>query len=132
MSWSYSGNPGTSPLDEVRFLSGTTTETAESPSDEEIAYLLLTGKSPRRVAIQVAEATARRFAAKPDRQVGSLSLSFKNQAEGFFAIADRLRDEDGADAGALIGPVWGGGGKTYLGTSDTDATGDAFIPFYGD
>jgi hypothetical protein len=40
MSWSYSGNPKESPIDEVRFLVGDTNEREPIMQDEEIQYLI--------------------------------------------------------------------------------------------
>lgn len=40
MSWSYSGNPQNSQLDECRFLLGDTNEAAPIMQDEEIQYII--------------------------------------------------------------------------------------------
>lgn len=40
MSWSYSGNPKESPIDEVRFLVGDTNKNEPILQDEEIQYLI--------------------------------------------------------------------------------------------
>ena len=40
MSWSYSGNPKDSPIDEVRFLVGDTNKNEPILQDEEIQYLI--------------------------------------------------------------------------------------------
>lgn len=40
MSWSYSGNPASSKLDECRFLLGDTNEDAPIMQDEEIQYII--------------------------------------------------------------------------------------------
>ena len=40
MSWSYSGNPKDSPIDDVRFLVGDTNKNEPILQDEEIQYLI--------------------------------------------------------------------------------------------
>lgn len=112
MAWTYSGNPASSPRDEVRFLSGDNTESTPFVTDDEIAYLL--GKhSPQVAAAHVADAISAAFALKADKTVGSLSISYSSRATAAADLATRLRTN--ASTTRVGAPVLGGGGLTYLG-----------------
>ena len=47
MSWNYSGNPASSPVDECRFLIGDTNPNEPIMQDEEIQYIIDTYGSNR-------------------------------------------------------------------------------------
>jgi hypothetical protein len=79
-TWSYSGNPNNSPLDEVRFLVGDVAQTAQSPTDEEINWLI--GQAPvppnlYRVAADLAEQLAVRYLSLSStmKKIGDLQLA---------------------------------------------------------
>lgn len=96
MSWSYSGNPGSSPRDEVRFLIGDSRETKQSLSDGEIDYLIEQANgNATSAAVEAALSTATRYAAlsATSKKVGDLSLSsdYGATAARFEAVAARLR-----------------------------------------
>lgn len=97
MSWTYSGNPETSTLDEVRFLLGDTKETPQSLTDTEITYLLSQNNDvARAAAADAAEIMASRYAelSVTSKKVGNLSLSFSYTEVGgrYSAMAVRLRN----------------------------------------
>lgn len=83
MSWSYSGNPASSPLDEVRFLIQDTDTNEPLLSNEEIEYLLAAYDED---AFNAAIAAVSNLIAKGSRvaeeskTVGDLSLSVKSGA----------------------------------------------------
>lgn len=98
MSWTYSGSPLNSPLDEVRFLIGDTVSTAPRVSDEEIAYniFLVSGANPPPTgnflaAAYSADGIAARSASSVDKSVGDLHLSYSQQATAYRALANALR-----------------------------------------
>jgi hypothetical protein len=98
MSFSYSGNPGTSPRDQVRFLIGDVTATPQSLQDAEVDYLLSQyPTSTEQAAAAAAEAMADRYAglSATSKRVGDLSLSYDYAGTGtrFTAIARRLRQK---------------------------------------
>lgn len=100
MAWTYSGNPGTSPRDEVRFLLGDTTNTKQSLTDEEIDYMLTSaGGIALTAAIEGAYALSARHSAisATSKKVGDLQLSYSHgdTAARFEVLAARLRRRSG-------------------------------------
>jgi len=96
MTWTYSGNPSSSNLDAVRFLSGDTDSSNQLISNEEISFLLSEWNSDTYVAAAFAcDAIAGTFAAQEDssRTVGDLSIStqYGSQAQTFLSRANSLR-----------------------------------------
>ena len=98
MSWSYSGNPASSPLDECRFLVGDTNTAAQLVSDEEINYniALVYGTTPPASgnflpAAYAADGIAAKSARSVDKSVGDLHLSYSQQAKSFRDLANVLR-----------------------------------------
>jgi hypothetical protein len=82
MAWTYSGNPGSSNLDEVRFLIGDTDSTSQLLSNEEINYLLgAYGEAyAAAVACVVALIAQASRTVEESKKVGDLSLSIKSGA----------------------------------------------------
>lgn len=80
MAWSYSGNPAASEKDWIRFQLGDRLETAQSLSDEEIAYLIAEYASQGRYkpASKAAEAMAANYMATSvtQKKSGDLQLSY--------------------------------------------------------
>lgn len=77
MTWTYSGDPGASLLDEVRFLIQDTNTDEQLLSNEEITYLLTSYGDPYSAAVAAVVsliAQASRSAAE-SKTVGNLSLS---------------------------------------------------------
>lgn len=95
MPFTYSGDPSTTPRDEVRFLLGDTKETPQSLQDGEIDYLLRDGTSSNLAAILGAEALAQRHSAMSatSKSFGDVTLSYSHgeTANRFLALATRLR-----------------------------------------
>ncbi|ALY10199.1 hypothetical protein SALGADO_31 [Arthrobacter phage Salgado] len=95
MTWSYSGNPGTSHRDRIRFLIGDKVQTAQSLSDAELDYLLDEAPSPELAAAAAAEQMADAYSglSVTSKRVGDLSLSMDYGRTGakFTATARRLR-----------------------------------------
>lgn len=83
MTWSYSGNPASSPLDEVRFLIQDTNSGDELLSNEELEYLLAAyaedAFNAAIAAVQTLIAQGARIA-EESKKVGDLSLSVKSGA----------------------------------------------------
>ena len=110
--WTYSGNPSSSPLDEVRFLIGDVDSTKPLIADEEINYNLAMVSDPQNPqsskflsAAYCADAIAARSARSVDKSVGDLSLSYSQQAKAFKDMAQSLRNR----ATWLGVPIYAGG-----------------------
>jgi hypothetical protein len=116
VTWTYSGDPSNSALDEVRFLVGDVDEHRQQIADEEINYVLSvhadTGGSNYIAAAVVAEAIAARYSQKANKSVGGLSISYGEQRNSYLELAKRLRSAGRTMVGP---PQLGGGGQTYLG-----------------
>ena len=79
MTWTYSGDPASSPRDEVRFLIGDTDASAPLLSDAEVDYALAQYPDPYGAAISCVRSLMAQAAkqAESTRKVGDLSLSVK-------------------------------------------------------
>ncbi len=129
MTWSYSGDPTSSPKDEVRFLAGDVLECEPLVQDEEIEYALTRFSAPRLAAALVLRSLASRYARQASVRVGDVQLSGGGQITGAFKKrADEL-DPAGLTAGvAFVLPSFGGlsiSEKESL-DADTDAVQPAF------
>jgi len=77
MTWSYSGDPSTSTLDEVRFLIGDTDSTAEQLSNEEIDFLITdAGNDVYGAAADASRSLMAKYARRADRDVGDLRVKW--------------------------------------------------------
>lgn len=89
MSFSYSGNPKDSPLDEARFILGDTNSAAPIMQDEEILYIIDTNStSPSKMRYELFSRAATLFARDIKRSLGPQSEDptdrlnyYKEQAE---------------------------------------------------
>jgi hypothetical protein len=93
MSWTYSGDPSTSPLDEVRFLSGDTEELYSFVSDEEMTYHITKAPTLRDAAIRACRSILRKLAKQVDYTIGPESVKASQRLEQYKGIlADLLAD----------------------------------------
>lgn len=89
MSWSYSGNPDSSKLDECRFLLGDTNEKQPIMQDEEIQYIITqSGDNENKLRYELFRQAATIFARDIKRSLGPQSEDptsrlnfFKEQVE---------------------------------------------------
>ena len=75
MTWTYSGIPLATPLDEIRVLSGMTDVKNQLVSDEEIEYALTQFSNKYLVALLVCDFAKAKFIAQHDCTVGDLSIN---------------------------------------------------------
>ncbi len=92
MSWSYSGNPGDSDKDQVRFLIGDTDTTDQQLSDEEILWAISEEGNVYFAAARCALALASKFARLVDKEVGDLSLDYSQRQKAYQDLADELSE----------------------------------------
>lgn len=112
----YSGNPGASQDDEVRFLVGDTDTAVPRLSDDEVTYLLATYTTPIRAAYQAALALAAKYGAKANKTVGPTSIQYQGIAQEYRELAASLAARGGAQgsipvpsaplAGGIDDPLW--------------------------
>jgi hypothetical protein len=126
VTWTYSGNPASSPGDAVRFWIGDTTETTPQLSDEELAYLLsLTGGHVLQAAILGCQELANRYASQVDFAVESeLRVDLSQRAEAYAKRAKALRDETlipGTSLSLVPRPYAGGVSKQDMARQKADS-----------
>lgn len=97
MTWSYSGDPGDSPLDEIRFLIQDTNTDDQLLSNEEINYLYNAYEDEYSAAIAciVSLIASAARSVEESKKVGDLSLSLKTGArlQQWEALLKRLESE---------------------------------------
>ena len=120
-TWSYSGNPSASSLDQVRFLVGDTDGADQLLSDEEILWLI--GAEP---TVYKAAAMACRSIVTSgtlvDKRVGDFELKASMRADQYTDLAKSLERRSALSAT----PYAGGLTRSEHVVSDTDATRPAF------
>lgn len=126
MGWTYSGNPTTSTLDEIRFLIGDTDTTDQLLADEEINYLsdkwLERQGSTFYVAAIACETIAARLAREVSYSADGVSLSLSELQAKYKLQADMLRAQHDE---LLVGGIPDVGGITP--GEETDSQIAAFI-----
>lgn len=97
MTWSYSGNPGSSTLNEIRFLIQDTDTNDQLLSNEEIEYLVGVWSDAYAAAIAAVSSLVAKAAREEEesKKVGDLSISVRSGArvQQFTALIKRLESE---------------------------------------
>lgn len=105
MTFSYSGDPTNSNIDEVRYLIQDTNSSDNVLEDEEIQYHLDNNSNNLRAAIDAAETVATNFARKADRvDAEEVSANYREQADRFRNVAQWLearKNEQGSGLKSL-------------------------------
>jgi len=102
MTWSYSGDPSASNLDEVRFWSQLTDTNDQRLSNEEITFLGTKESSNREAAAACCEVLATKYSAEADIKAGAsgeLSIKMSQLSKQFSEMAIKLREESAKLAG---------------------------------
>lgn len=107
MTATYTNQPGTRPIDTVRFeidAKDCTTETTALISDEEIQYLIDNNRHILLAAAAAAEAVAAKYTGTPtSKMVGDLQVSYgSGKATEYTALAKSLRNRAYRKAGAHV------------------------------
>jgi len=112
--WTYTGDPTTSPKDEVRFLIGDTDPAAPELQDAEIIYNIIIVYGSLENAPPIgnflpaaysADQLAADNARQADKSVGDLHITYSNRFKQFQMLAQRLR----ARATLALVPIYAGG-----------------------
>lgn len=91
MSFTYSGNPKASPLDQARFMLGDTNMSEPILQDEEIQYILDTSSSDAELKAKLFRQAATIFGARlVKRSLGPQSEDPTARAKYFATMADKL------------------------------------------
>jgi hypothetical protein len=109
MTWTYSGNPGDSLLDELRFWTQDTNPDEQLLSDEEYAYLSKiwmdrTG-SVLYTASVACDAIAAKFTGEVDVSGDAVSVPMGQLMDRYIRLAALLRDRYKAEAATMVAPI---------------------------
>lgn len=113
-SWTYGGDPTSSPRDQIRFLVGDTDSTDQLITDQEISYMLSMHPNAYEAASHVCLAIAAKMARCMDKSVGSLSRSYSQKYEHYKELAADLKQQAAGQSSAI---PWAAGWRR----SDDDA-----------
>lgn len=103
MTWTYSGDPTSTPKDEVRFLVGDTDAEAPLLSDEEIAYLLVGVPSAISCAPKACATILSKLAREVDYTIGPEKVTASQRFENYQKLIPTLRQ---MWTNASAAPVW--------------------------
>lgn len=123
MSFSYSGDPGASPLDELRFWIGDTDSTDAQLSDQEIKYLLRSnGDSVTAAALEGCRRLISKYSRYVDQKTGDIDIKYSQRISQLKISMDNIR------AGMNPTPYTGGISKSDIETvqEDDDRQGPVF------
>lgn len=87
----YSGDPSTSPKDEVRFLLSDTDMSDPIFTDQEIMFLLEENGGPYMAAAEGAMIQSGKYSQMSDMSVGPLSISYGEVADRWSELASNLQ-----------------------------------------
>jgi len=129
MVWSYSGDPGSSDKDSVRFYVGDTIKADPQVNDEEIEFLLTEeGGNALRAASRTAGMIAAKYARQVDKSVGGLSLSAGRRQEKYERLAQSLWTRANNIGTGLPTPYAGGISQADKNTNEADP--DRVVPAF--
>jgi hypothetical protein len=127
-TWNYSGDPTSSPRDEVRFLIGDTESDDPQLLDREVEYALHKYSNAVMAAAFCATMLANKYARLCDRTTGDLTISHAQRQEHYRTMATALRQQAGVDSAGVCAPYAGGISVTdkQANTEDTDVVQPTF------
>jgi hypothetical protein len=83
MSWTYSGDPSASPLDQVRFLCGDTKTAEPFLQDEEINFLITLKENPRAAAHEACMMILAKLSEEVDFELGPQKVKASQRFEQY-------------------------------------------------
>lgn len=91
MTWTYSGDPSASPLDEARFLVGDTDTVDQLTSNEEINYFLKLKGNAHAAAPHIAAAIMSKMSRQVDYWIGHEKVYASQRLAAYKTLVDTLR-----------------------------------------
>ena len=125
MTYSYSGDPGASSKDAVRFATGDVDLSDQQLSDEEIAYLLVQRGDVLNAAVAACHRLAAKYSRLVSRAVGDLRIEHQQRRQAYMELARTLRAE-----GAIGGIVPYAGGISLADKETDEDDTDRVQPFF--
>lgn len=83
MTWTYSGDPGASDLDQLRFTIGDTDTTDQQLTDEELNYLLTDRGSVAGAAVSALHALIAKYTRLVDQRTGDIDIKYSQLLQGY-------------------------------------------------
>jgi len=108
MTWSYSGNPGNSSLDAVRFYIGDTDETDQLLVDSEINFILESETNPMKAASTACDIILVRLSREVDYTIGPESVKASQKLDNYLKVKAALekRIADSQTKTYIPSPSW--------------------------
>lgn len=119
LQWSYSGDPGASDLDHVRFLVGDTVSEEPLLDDREVLHAISDKVNLHMAASMLADHLAARYSRKANFTVGPVSKSMGDLADKFRQLAKDLKKEAASGGAAPSFPATKVAEKETLQQDDT-------------
>jgi len=96
MSWTYTGNPGASTKDELRFIVGDTDSTRQLLQDAEVWFLLSQhNDSPKAAAISAVRAILSKLSRRVDQTTGKVSVKLSQAHKHYTDMLDEMQRQLG-------------------------------------
>lgn len=108
MAFTWTGIPGASTIEKIRFEIGDTINTATNPckfQDEEITYAYDQEHSIFGAAARLCEQLATQYSDAADRTMGPLRVNMTSRANAYMAKAEMLRKRMGKYAEPYVGGI---------------------------
>jgi len=93
MTWTYSGNPGASDRDAVRFAIGDTDTNDQQLTNEEIAYLLTVAGSVVAASCSAIRKLIAKYVRLVDQTTGQISITYSQRASQYRALLSDIQDD---------------------------------------
>lgn len=106
MTWTYSGNPASSDVDNVRFRIGDTNTSDQQLSDEEIEWLLTTYESTIGASLGACDALIAKYARAVDSRSADVSVSASQRMKHYQDLKTTLQTQSASISG--VAPYVGG------------------------
>ncbi len=113
-TYTFSGDPSTSPKDAVRFWIQDMGPTVWLVSDQAIEYVLAQFPNVLMASAQICRSLAAKFAQMVTKKVGDLSINYSDKSKQYLELADDLE----AQASSGLMPYAGGISKSDMLTVD--------------
>lgn len=122
MTWSYSGDPGSSNLDHVRFLLGDTNSSDPQLSNEEINFLLSENSDNVYAAATMgARALVSKFSRMVDKEIGDLKYKYSDLVKHYISLIDQWKRK------AALSNITITAGGVFKSTGEADRSNSAIL-----
>lgn len=132
-TYTYSGDPNSSPKDTVRFLANATGEDKATgiASDEEIQWILNKQPNIYLAAAMVADRGASYWGSQRSKTVGPLTISGRDAATAYVLLAAELRNQSsqGGNGDSSGGPISLGNDTVLFAVGMTDYCGGGYYGY---